>query len=191
MNITLSGLPDVVRAKQIVCALLQCSGGKFEGKTRLNKAFWWAHVHYYRHHPGLLSRYPIARLTEGPAIDEADSLLASLERDRHLAIHGQPKGPYLEEVYELRKPWSDQLPEVAIDSIQHAVEWVRDKTAVEVSQASHRLSRSWQAAKDGDIIDIANDTLSEDDLRDTQTELDRIDKNLADARNAAQQYFGG
>jgi hypothetical protein len=181
--------PDAERAKRIVCAIIDAAGGRFEGKTRLNKAFWWAHVYHYRNHRGLLSKYPIARLTEGPAIDDADLLLISLERKGRITQGQQQKGGYPESVFALtQKP--EALEDEAMDSIRAAVRWVGNKTAYQVSDESHRLSRSWNERKNGDLIEVGNDALNDDDLKQSQAQVDKIQKNLDWASEAVGKVFG-
>lgn len=190
MSWRLPNKPDAETAKRIVCALIAEAGGRFEGKTRLNKAFWWAHVHYYKHHRGLLSQYPIARLPEGPAIDDADDLLVSLEREGRIELAQEPvpNQPEPQAVYILKQQ-PTTLGDDALDSIHAASEWIRGRYGTAASEESHRLSRGWQNGRNGDVIDIALDALTPDDYQATKEEIEKIDKCLDRARALADKVF--
>ncbi len=173
MDLSLSTKPDAAKAKTIVCALIAHAGGVFRGKTRLNKAFWWAHVYYYRHHKGLLSKYPIARLPEGPAIDDADDLLFALEREGRIRLKEEPVGDYIETIIELASdpPILDEDVDLVLAA---ACEWVRGKTGKTVSQESHKLSRGWKTMRNGDILDISSDALNENELASIEEDVKNI-----------------
>ena len=177
MDLRLIGKPDVDKAKNLVCALVHFEGGRFEGKTRLNKAFWRAHVYHYRHHAGLLSKYPIARLPEGPAIDDLDDLLVILEREGRIEIQEQPKHGHIETVVVLRSapPVLEADEETAV---REAIEWIKGKTAVQVRDESHELSAAWQRGKNGEIIDLAFDALDREEINALANEEKKIAENL-------------
>ena len=170
--------PDLEKAKGVVGTLIEAGGGRFESKTRLNAAFWWAHLHFYRHHEGLLSRYPIARLPEGPAILDADDLIADLERQERIKVAITSAGGCPQYHFELLPADSLPLTDDAIDSIRAAWAWVKSKSAAEASLESRKLSRGWRSGRDGDIIDYANDALSEADLMESQKTIQAMDDNL-------------
>lgn len=182
--------PDVAKAKQIVCAILRASGGTFRGKTRLNKTFWWAHVYHHKNHVGLLSKYPIARLPEGPCIDAADQILFELESDGSIVASIEPKGPYLEDVYTLGYQAKIDLSQDEIEAINKAVEWAGTKTAVYISQESHRLSRGWQEGRDGQIIDIALDSISDAESAQFADTVNDVISQVEQARPLIDRIFG-
>ena len=188
MDIRLVFKPDADKAKNIVCALVHFSGGKFEGKTRLNKAFWWAHVFHYRNHSGLLSKYPIARLPEGPVIDDCDAVLVNLEREGRIKISEQPKGDYNETVITLTSA-PPTLEDDETDSLKEAIAWIRGKSAVAVSNESHELSVAWQKGKNGEIIDLAFDALDRVDAQNMAAESKAISEQLVIAKNLVDNAF--
>lgn len=190
MHSNLSQNPDFDKAKIIVCALIHAEGGKFRGKTRLNKAFWRAHVYHYRHNSGLLSKYPIARLPEGPAIDDLDQLLFALEQEGRILITEQAAGPYLETVMVLKSN-PPRLQEDEAAAIADAIRWIKNKSASQVAKESHRLSYGWKTLSNGDIIDVQMDALDANDLKARAAEARTIAKNLNWAEEAMREAFGG
>jgi len=189
MDLKLRDKPDVEKAKKIICALVYFSGGVFEGKTRLNKAFWRAHVFYYKNGPGLLSQYPIARLPEGPAIDDLDDVLVVLEREGRIELSSQSKGKYEETVISLSSspPTLDEEEEAAV---KEAIQWIKHKTAAQAADESHRLSTGWKESKNGDIIDVAFDALSASELDSIKKERARISRNVQWAKSLIGSEFG-
>lgn len=182
--------PDLEMAKQIVCAIVLKSGGRFRGKTRLNKVFWWAHVYHRKFKNGFLSGYPIARLPEGPAIESLDQLISELERENKIVASVEPKGPYWEEVFTLAHQAEVSLTREELDSIQKAVVWADNKTAVYISQESHRLSLGWQAGNDGEIIDIALDAVDDQGARDSSIEVNRVTRLVEENSAIVGRVFG-
>jgi hypothetical protein len=180
--------PDSDKAKNIVCALVHLSGGTFEGKTRLNKAFWWAHVFHYRNQSGLLSKYPIARLPEGPVIDDCDALLVNLEREGRIEIGEQPKGDYNETVIKLTSA-PPMLEEDEMISLKESIAWIRGKSAAAVSKESHQLSVAWQKGKNGEIMDLAFDALDNDDAKEMAKREQSILEHLAHANDLVENAF--
>ena len=180
--------PDVDKAKVIVCALVHFSGGMFEGLTRLNKAFWRAHVYHYRHQDGLLSTYPIARLPEGPAIDDFEDLLISLEREGRIELGQRDKFDYVETTITLKSapPVLDEDEET---SIKNAVEWVKGKSAKQVSHESHSLSIAWQKCKNGELLDIAFDALSDEEVAAAKAQEKKARENVAWAAKITRAMF--
>ena len=49
-------------AQQVLLELIQDAGGVWEGKKRLYKAFYFAHLYYAEERPGLLTDWPIVRM---------------------------------------------------------------------------------------------------------------------------------
>ena len=148
-------------AKQVICEIIQANGNQFPGKTRLFKAFYFAHLYYWRDGEGVLTTYPIVRLPQGPGIDKGEDLLAELMREGKIRISHQFNGPYTEHSYELMRP-----VEVDVDSPRHrallqAVAFVESRTATDLSELTHENSRSWQEASNGDALNIYIDLLDD------------------------------
>lgn len=148
------------KAKSILVAIVQAAGGSFNGKTRLYKAFYVAHLMHFRDHQGVLSDYPIVRMPKGPAVDKGDALLSELRSEGILQVGTRPVGPYLEEVFTLARP-VEKLGKAEADSIQRAVEWIGDKPASELSDWTHEFSNTWEETPNGSQMNIYADLLSE------------------------------
>jgi hypothetical protein len=189
MDLRLHGKPDVDKAKNIVCAVVAASGGQFHGKTRLNKAFWRAHVVHYHKQNGLLSSYPIARLPEGPAIDDYEDLLVVLEREGRIELGQREESGYVETTITL-KSQPPILDEGEMASINEAVAWVRPRTAQQVSRESHESSLSWQKKANGELLEIAFDALDASEVDVRRAEEKKIAQTVEWARKAVAGMFG-
>jgi hypothetical protein len=65
-------------AEQVVLGLIRAAGGEWEGKRRLYKGFYFAHLYFAEQNPGLLTDCPIARMPQGPGIHKVSELLSGL-----------------------------------------------------------------------------------------------------------------
>lgn len=122
-------------AKDVICQLLMTAGGTIRGKVRLNKAFYFAHLYYWRDGTGILTDYPIVRLPFGPAIDELDLLLEELQTAELIEVATSPNGPYVECVYKLRTGKIPPPEGARLTALQAAVELVESRTAAETQRA--------------------------------------------------------
>jgi hypothetical protein len=155
---------------------------------RHGSTFWRAHVYHYRNNSGILSKYPIARLPEGPAVDDLDQLLFALEQEGRISITEQVSGPYLETVLSLTSQ-PPRLREDEDEAIADAIQWVKNKSASQVAKESHDLSRGWQTQRNGEILDVQFDALDLDEAELLKAETREIKNNLEWAKNAVDQMF--
>lgn len=152
-------------AKLLICEILAVNGGSLPGKVRLNKAFYLAHLYAWRATATPLTDYPIVRLPHGPAINDLTDLLNELRAEGRMEIATVPNGPFDEYVYRLTESaWPVEPDPERQRAIQSAVEFVRERTAAELSTLMHEHSRSWQAVKDGQEMDIYLDIADQDEL---------------------------
>ena len=79
-----------------------------------------------------------------------------------IRITTRPNGPYREYVYELAGPAEIDPSNPRYQAVEKAVAWVRNKSAVELSEESHLYSRSWREGRDGQVLDIYADLLDDD-----------------------------
>jgi hypothetical protein len=168
------------KAENVVLEILRSADGEWTGKTRLSKAFYFAHLFYASEQPGLLTDWPLARMAEGPAIHDSDKLFGQLTRAGLLVIERVHEGPYPEYRYRLadREKEMLALPEDARKAIQKAVLYCRDKTASQLSALTHEQSRSWKLGKDGDLLDIYIDLIPDEEYTERQAEIDRLASQL-------------
>jgi len=148
-------------AKQLICEIVAAAGGKLVGKVRLHKAFYYAHLYYWQRGAGVLTSHPVVRLPFGPAIDDGANMIAQLVQEGRLRVVQQPNGPYKETVFELAQPFQIDPNCPRYQAIEEAVELVKSKTAVELSEETHLFSRSWQDGEDGQELDIYVDLLDD------------------------------
>src|SRR5437588_6601913 len=89
-------------ARDVVLGLIRkAPKGIWKGKTKLFKAFYFAHLYYARSYPGILTDWPIARMPEGPGIHNASELFEALVQEGYLIVEGIEDGPYPEFCYRI------------------------------------------------------------------------------------------
>ena len=151
------------RAKEVLCMILAASEGELKKKVALYKAFYYAHLYYWKIGQGTLTDYPIVRMPQGPGIDEGNSLLEELEAEGKIRIERENYGPYTEYAFSLVEAYPVDRNSLRYRAIDSAVDFVREKSAAELSQITHDYSRSWQEANNGDELNIYLDLLDEDE----------------------------
>lgn len=155
---------SVEAAKSVICDLIAAAGGVLCGTVRLNKAFYFAHLYYWRDEKDVLTDYPIVRLPNGPCIDDYEILLEELARDGRIAISTRPLGPYSETVYRLVEDRPVEHDSARASAIMSAVEFVESHSAVELTEITHEHSRSWQETPNGKEMNIYADLLSDEQI---------------------------
>ena len=171
-------------AQQVILALIRNAGGAWEGKERLYKGFYFAHLYYADQAPGLLTDWPIARLPRGPGIDKGNHLLKELETSGYLTDADWHDGPYPDRQFQLTPDGikAINLPTDAAEAVRKATEFCKNKTTAELSQIAHDRSRSWQLGKNSEILDIYIDLVEDDDeFADEQAAMERLDEALKQA----------
>lgn len=174
--------PERESAKEVICLIIAAAGGRLEGKLRLFKAFYYAHLFFWKKGNGVLTQHPVVRMPFGPGIHDASVLLGSLVAERKIRISSRPVGPYSEQVYELASPVQIDPTNLRYQAIEEAVEGVRNKSAAELSEETHIYSRSWREAQEGDVLDIYRDLLEDD-------EYAQLKQQVADAETAVNAVF--
>ncbi len=162
---------DLERAKEVICLIVAAAGGRLEGKLRLFKAFYFAHLFYWKKGNGVLTQHPVVRMPFGPGIHDAAMVLKTLVAEGKIRISSRPVGPYSEQVYELAAPVQIDPTNPRYQAIEEAVEGVRNKSAAELSQETHIYSRSWREAREGDVLDIYRDLLEDDEYAQVRQEV--------------------
>ncbi len=159
------------KVKRILAGIVQrAPGGRLEGATRLFKAFYAAHLFYWRDSPGLLTKQAIVRMPRGPGIAGYAKLFKELETEGLLRIESQRKGPHEESVFV-------SVSEVSLDPAEEAavvkgLAWVGDLNATAVSDLSHEASRTWRESGDGEPLAIYLDALSDLEVSEMQVRID-------------------
>jgi hypothetical protein len=161
-------------AKETICDLIAAAGGVLHGKVRLHKAFYFAHLFYFRDGEGVLTDHPIVRLPQGPYIDGGEHLIDELRGEGVLTIGSAPVGPFQETVYRLVPPRSVDPETPRGRAILQAVELVVNRSAAELSELTHEHSTSWQNTENGREMDIYLDLLTDDALATMRREIAEI-----------------
>lgn len=166
------------RAKQIITEIIRCAGGSIEGKTRLFKVFYLAHLFYAESCPDYLSDWPIVRMPHGPGIGDADELFSAMKREGLLEIREKRVGPY--PAFEFRTLAARVASELSLDAIKairQAVDFVAGMTASELSELTHQYSHCWKRASDGETLNIYIDLLDEAEYAEMSK---RVEEDIAD-----------
>jgi Protein of unknown function (DUF4065) len=163
-------------AKRVLVELIRKADGEVTGKTRLFKAFYFAHLIYFENNPGLLTNWPIARMPQGPGIHQSGELFDQLVKDGYLIIEQVHENVYPEYRYRLTEKAGEiaPLPNDADLAIQRAADFVKDKTAVQLSELTHEYSRSWIEGKNGDILEIYVDVIPDDEYDRRKLEIEKL-----------------
>jgi len=163
-------------ARDVILQIIRDADGEWSGKTRLYKAFYFAHLYYANERPGLLTDWPIARMPQGPGIHNGDALLGDLVREGYLTVEVFHEGPYPEYRYRLTEAGrqAGDLHGAVRWAIKEATIFCQGKTAAELSQITHERSRSWNQAKDGDILDVHIDTIPDGEYAEREREIMRL-----------------
>ncbi len=170
-------------AQRVVLELIRSAGGAWEGKAKLSRAFYFAHLYYGRSEPGILTDWPIVRTPQGPGIHNVALLLKGLEKNGFLTIEPAQEGPYPEYRYRLTDKANAEAP--LLDEVRAAVkaaaDFVLPRTAAELSQLTQERSRSWRAGKDGELLDIYIDLIPDDEFEREQAQLAELDRQVTAA----------
>ncbi len=148
----LAGLLPHASAKRIVLGILQENGGTFHGQTRLYKAFYDAHLFYWRQHGKYLTDHAIVCMPNGPGIDDGREIIEQLVSGGFVRRTEQPVGPYAEDVYTLCSDAQLELNDEEKEAIVNAIQWVGDKTGTQISHESHERSVTWREARANDRL---------------------------------------
>ena len=128
-------------AKKIIVEIIRQAGGNLTTTTKLYKAFYAAHLYYASQSPGYLTHWPIVRMPWGPGIGEGEELIEELERIGVLRLETEMVGPYPATKYSLtgKELPGEKLSSEAISAITSAVNFVKDKTATQLSDLTHEF----------------------------------------------------
>ncbi len=170
----------ITSARIVILEILRSAEDELTGKTRLHKAFYFAHLYYAGEKPGVLTNHPIARLTNGPAIHRGEDLIAELVRDGLITVDPIHEGPYPEQRYRLTELGkSAERPSVeACFAIERATRFCQSKTAAELSELTHEHSRSWREGKDGDLLEIYVDLIPDEEFYSRKEDVLQLQQQL-------------
>ncbi len=167
----------------VLKTIIEASGGEFQGKVRLYKAFYFAHLFYWRDFQDILTDYPIVKMPHGPGIDNGDELIDKMIGQGDVSVSFQLNGPYKEATYKLTSRFEIDPNEVRYQAIEKAVKFIEGKSARELSEITHENSKSWLMVNDGEEMNIYLDVLDDE-------EFSLIQNNLAEAKKRMAEVFG-
>jgi hypothetical protein len=170
-------------AQRVILELIRNAGGAWDGRTKLSKAFYFAHLYYAAAAPGILTDWPIVRTPQGPGIHNSSVLFQGLVKNGLLMVETMREGPYPDSRYRLTGQAAAEppLPDDARAAVKAAADFVLPQTAAELSQLTHERSRSWRTASDGAVLDIYIDLLADEEYEAGQEQLAELDHQLTAA----------
>ena len=177
-------MDDKERAKQVLLELIrQSRGDEICGKTRLFKAFYFAHLFYAKENANFLSEWPIVKMPRGPGIDKFSQLMQEMAAEGVIEITPCMVGPYPSNKYSLtEKGRRSENPErEVIEAIRDTVAFVAGKSTEDLSDLTHEHSKSWNNAENGDVLPVYLDLLDDEAY---QEAMER-DARIASQLNAA------
>jgi len=173
-------------ARELVLEILRQAGPNGLGKTKLFKAFYFAHVYYAKERPERLTDWPIARMPQGPGIHNHGELLGGMQRDGSVTVELVSEGPYREYRYRVADVAAGQgLDGAALAAVREAASYCMDKTAAQLSEITHEYSRAWNGARDGDVIDVTLDAIEPGEYEEREQGLRRLDAMLTNILGAS------
>lgn len=170
------------QAKDVLCMILLAAGGTLKKKVALYKAFYLAHLYFWQNGEGTLTEYPIVRMPQGPGIDDGTTLIQELENEGRIRVEKEPNGPFEEHTFVLTTDYKTDRNDPRYLAIDSAVDFVKEKSAAELSEITHQFSRSWQETPNGMELNIYLDLLDD-------KEYDAIQKRLKEAEEMINGVF--
>ncbi len=173
-----------LRAQQVILEMAnQSPDNKIEGKARLFKIFYLAHLYYAYDEVGFLSEWPIVKMPEGPGIDRLNHLLHDLLTQKMLETTPIRIGPYPAMCYRATgKAWPGApLEREAVEAIRQAVKFARNKTGAQLSDLTHEYSYSWNEAESGMELNIYLDLLSEEERKQAKQTASEVQASVEEA----------
>lgn len=155
------------RAKQIIAEIVRAAGGILTSKTELVRAYWRAHLVFAESQPGYLSFWPLVKTPAGPAIHDADRLLGELVADGILQIDETEAGG------GLRLELTDLVGELPTESVE-AIEKAVSQPGEPVDLTDYRSLRSWNAASDGEELNIYVDVIPDAEYAERKQRLEAL-----------------
>ena len=157
-------IPDRAAAEEVLLDIIAVRGGRFESKTLLYKAFYLAHLYYWEAQEGVLTKYPVVHMPEGPGLERGDDLISGLILSGRITKDVDEYGPFRTECFTLvdARPVDPRNPRQA--AIRKALDFIGTKTARQVCDEIHERSKSWKRGHSGDELPIYLDVFTDEEL---------------------------
>jgi uncharacterized phage-associated protein len=166
---------DRERAKRVIVEILRLGGNHTDSSHHLCKTFYYAHLYYARKSPGYLTDWPIVAMEGGPGIGSYKELIKELVAENKIVTKRVNVGPFPTTEYTLIDNSIPDLNADEIEAIKQAVEFVKPYTPEQLSQLTHRYSRSWKSSKEeGDELNIYVDLLTDEEFEQRRARLKQI-----------------
>ena len=171
-------------AKRVILEIIrQSAGDAIEGKVRLFKAFYLAHLYYAKKNVNYLTEWPIVHMPKGPGINDFDVLIDELS-EAGLVEQGEvPVGPFKAATYRATQHGLSEPPldKAETAAVAKAVQFIAGKTGAQLSDITHEFSRSWQDTEDGNEMSIYIDLLSDQDYERACLQQEQLTEDITEA----------
>jgi len=166
-------------AKAVICKIIAAAGGELHGMMVLYKAFYKAHLIYFKNTDLELTGYPIVNMPHGPGIDKVLELLDELRAEKKIEFW-QGNGTLRSE-YGFRAVVPVRLGANPADrAIREGLNWANSFANNDaLSHASH--GPSWYDSSSGQEQSIHLDLMTREEVKRLK---DRIDERSADVMEA-------
>jgi hypothetical protein len=164
------------QAKRVILQIVAIAGGRLEGVARLNKAFYAAHIIFWRDRQGLLTDYPVVKLPNGPGIDQFAGLIYELVEVGDLEKIEEAKGPYTQSTLVLKVPVEIDPNAPEFEPISEAVRWVNSMSTAQLSVVTHEQPSYQGQPRMGYEQAIYLDALSEDEYEGVRAACNQADE---------------
>lgn len=170
---------DKRKAKAILAEIVRQYPGTFRGKTRLYKAFLFAHLFYFRDNPGFLSEWPIVHMPQGHGIDQGEGLLSELVASGIMARRTEACGPYPEAVFSVEQTDPDpDLDDADKEAVSNALSFIAEKTGTELSDVIHENSRAYKEGRSGDALNIYIDAFPDEWIEEHSARFQQLSREV-------------
>lgn len=176
--------PDQQLAAKVLLEIIRRSAGdEIEGKTRLFKAFYFAHLYYAKRATDYLTDWRIVKMPQGPGIDQFDVLLRELVDSGALDVEPIQIGPYPSVVFRATETPYDarELSTEALNAIRDAAEFIAGKKGSQLSDLTHDRSKSWRDSEFGQEMPIYLDLLSDEEYESAIKKTRTVEEQVAAA----------
>ena len=153
------------KVQAVVLAIVLEAGGEWTGKTTLAKAVWWAHLASLRDRGAVISGHKIVRLPYGPAPNDFDEVLHSLDLLTETVDEDDAFPTRTYTVADSAKASSfvaDHLDDGEMVCVREAAAKFQQMTATEASEWAHRNSSAWRETSDGQAINVGRDLVDDE-----------------------------
>lgn len=169
------------RAKALLVALVrECPQGAPILRTQLYKGYYFSLLMCMHALGAELVDWPVVKMPQGPGVESGEELLGELCAEGVLVMSNESVGPFRGFGYRIADVdaadrYADEFSEPETQAIRDACAYAHSKTAADLTNTTHELSRSWKACEMGHALPIFADLLLDDEpVEEMKSRLEKI-----------------